>query len=500
MTVLPAWPRPPRPADAPEAQIPQAVIHRLSWAGPQARAVWEPRLARLAEAALDIELAMVAAGDIGATLITATGAELSDFLAEAARRGLAAIPIEARTGIWEPSRNTAAPSDGTLVLVDILVSTAGRIEEAVDLLAGGDPAAIATLFGHPACCAAFRSRSLEAGFRDPLAPALDSRDGSRSASAHLLLAGLGIGPVRHAPCSTGCPATASAASAFLDLGRRLGREEEMGWLEETGRWNVSWSLAGGIAEVKTAIFRYAHRSDPGLEMAIRHDGGCNPEGAGPGLGFPFGPSPAATMPARPALPDPAALADALTGTDLAAGFRQGGFESPFAMRSRFCTVVWEQTPALRGDGGRILHLPCGDGLLLELATEVNARLVPHGIDRDTGLVDQARLRHPRHGGNFLAGDWSDPALLEELLGNGSCRIAFVDPEMLLDLASDRRTALLDRLAATCGSVVLVASDRGLGRFGDIDGLAASAGLTVAPGPRERVSARMDGFTSRPSGA
>jgi len=502
VTGLPAWPRPPHSRPAPEPHVSHAARRRLTWAGPAARAVWQPRLARLAAAAVAIELALVRDGETEATLLTVGHDVLPGALAAAARHGLAAVPLGGRATVWEPTSPTAEPDAGALC--DLLVARPDRLPAVVDLLSGGDTVATAAAFGHPDCCALARAEHLAAGWTDPVAALLAGPAGAAAGrpapslpSAHLLLAALGLGPLRHAPCATDCPATANAAAAFLAAGRRAGLEEEMAWLAETGDWRVSWSTRGGVAEIKTALFRTAHPSDPVPAVRLDHAGGTVPEAAARGTGFPFEP-PRMVPGGRPAeasepAPTAAPVPPPLTADAIAAGWQAAGYASAFALRSRLCTAVWELGADLKGGRGSVVHLGCGDGLLLALAAEVNARLTLYGIDADTGLVARARSRLPAHADRLSVGDWRGAeglALIDRATGDG--RMAVIDPEGLAGLPAERRAALLEALMARFRQVAIVASDRALGRFGDIAGVAAAAGLRLAPGRPERVTGRVVG--------
>lgn len=505
MTVLPAWPRPPHPLSAPEPHVSHASGRRLTWAGPAARAIWRPRLARLAAAAVAIDLALVRDGAIHATLLTVGHDALPEALAAAARHRLAAVPLGGRAAIWEPTSPTAEPDAGALC--DLLVARPDHLPAVVDLLSGGDAAATAAAFGHPPCCATARAGRLAEGWTDPVAALLAGLSGSASGrrvpalpSAHLLLAALGVGPLRHAPCTPDCPATLDAVESFLAAGRRAGFGEEMAWLVEAADWRVRWSTRGGVAEIKTALFRTAHPSDPVPAMRLDHPGGTVPEAAARGTGFPFEPPRPAPggRPAATAEPAPAAAPapPPLSADAIAAGWQAAGYADAFALRSRLCTAIWELGAELKGGRGSVVHLGCGDGLLLALAAEVNARLTLYGIDADPGLMARARSRLPAHADRLPVGDWRGTEGLDLIdLATGDGRMAVVDPEGLAGLAAEQRAALLEALMARFRHVAIVASDRALGRHGDVAGIAAAAGLHLAPGRPERVTGRVVGVAA-----
>ena len=124
---------------------------------------------------------------------------------------------------------------------------------------------------------------------------------------------------------------------------------------------------------------------------------------------------------------------AATLADLGTGSTAAGFESVFAMRSRFSTVVWEQTAALRRARSAV-HLGCGHGLLLELLAQAKPSLKLYGTEEDAASASAARRRNgalvP-----IMCGTYADTlAALARLVPDG-VGIAFVDPSGLRWLAA-----------------------------------------------------------------
>jgi hypothetical protein len=289
-----------------------------------------------------------------------------------------------------------------------------------------------------------------------------ARENKTAVPAHTALAVLGLGPVRHAPCSTDCSATRDRSRAFLDLGRELGFAEEMSWLEEIVGWTVKASLVNGIAEITTAAFRCTWLSDEGPSQ------------------------PRLAAPARRPEKRKAAAIEFVDSADilaeLGAGFESAGFASPFAMRSRFSAAVWEQTAALRRAGSAV-HVGCGDGLLLELVAQTKPKLRLYGTEEDTAAAEAARGRLgvslPVLGGDSIEA----LAALSRLAPEG-IDLAFVDPERL----GDRKA--LAAIRAIARSIIVIGTDRSLLRFRDMDTLAATMGLALLPGRAARVSAML----------
>jgi predicted O-methyltransferase YrrM len=457
-----SWPLPPLAATPREPVVAKAATQRISFSGPQQRTLWQPRLERLGEVALTIEFEMVRQGRLPATVVW-TGYDDIEALTERVRAiGLETKPIKAWLGYaadWPLEASIEEPK--RLLDYAFLIGAAPLVASIAEPAEDGlEQAAIR--FGYPACCAKSWADHLRRGGSDPLAGML-AREDKTVVHAHVAIAVLGLGPVRHAPCSADCFATHDRARAFLDLGRQLGFAEEMSWLDEIADWAVGASLVNGIAEITTAAFRCTWLSDEVLSSHRQ-------------------PHHAATT-KRPEKRKVAAVerADgAAILAELGTGFEAAGFENPLAMRSRFSTIVWEQTAALRRAGSAV-HVGCGDGLLLELIAQTRPKLTLYGIEEDAAAAQAARQRigasSPVLGGSSIEA----LAALSRLAPEG-IDLAFVDPERL-----GAREALA-AVRALAKSVIVIGTDRSLRRFTDMDTLAATMGLALLPGRTARVSA------------
>jgi hypothetical protein len=455
------WPRPPLAATPREPVVAKAAAQRISFSGPQARALWQPRLDRLRDVAITIELEMVRREHIPATVLW-TGYDGIEALTERVRAiGLEAKPIKASLGYAADWTQEAWIDEPKRLLDYAFLIGAAALDVAMADPAAEDVVKTAIWFGYPACCAESWASHLRRGGSDPLASLL-AREDNAAMPAHTALGVLGLGPVRHAPCSAGCVATRDRSRAFLDLGRQLGFIEEMSWLEEIAGWTVNASLVNGIAEITTAAFRCTWLSD---------EGPSQPRLAAPALRSEKRKAAAITA---------AGSADILA--ELGTGFESAGFASPFAMRSRFSAVVWEQTAALRR-ATTAVHVGCGDGLLLELIAQTKPKLRLFGTEEDAALAEAARQRlgasSPVLGGASIEA----LAALSRLV-LGGIDLAFVDPERLGD-----RDALV-AISAIARSIIVIGTDRSLHRFRDMDNLAVTMGLALLPGRAARVSATL----------
>lgn len=449
MSLFLPWPR--RPAvGGLAATAPPLLTGRLNWGGPRQKALWAPRLERLRAAACAAELALLEANEVAAVSILATEDSLAELIAPAGGSPLASIPLRAIRSAPPTAGEPAGEDEGRPLICEVLLAPRARARDSFEVLERGDTVEVALAFGYPRCCAVRRSERLAAG-KDRV-DALFPDPERRPDSAHWVLAGLGLGPLRHMPCSPQCAATRETMQRFAELCESLDREAGA-LLRQMAKWPTRWSVRSGIVEIKTQMFR------------------CSWPAVTPGaaeIAF----TPLST--ARPAIPtadlpsQPAALATALAPDSIATGWEEAGFDSPFALRSRYCALAWQWAADLRGGSGTVLHLPAGDGLLLELIRDVNPRLDLRAVGSIGSLFAELEGDRPKS------------------------RAAFLDPEMLAPLAPHRRSELVSALIERYELVAIYGSDRGLRRAGTIEALGCEAGLRLAE-PASPISARVTGL-------
>lgn len=411
---------------------------RIGWASPQARELWAPRLARLFDVALSTELALVADGTVGHTIVRAEAEAMPALIARAAALGLAAMPVAA---VMRPG------ADGERRLeCDLRI---GQRSD-VDL---------------PDCCAA-----AGAGRRGPL-------DGlgaeGRVDSAHLLLGLLGVGPLRHAPCHGGCRATAERIARFRAA---MAAEDEAAvrWIDAMERWPVQWSVVAGIGELTTPVFRYAVLLEGVAAQRIE---------AGRRIAVP------AREPAEPrhaAVRVAAAIADDDPGPALFGEWTEG-YADGYSLRAQCAAILWQSEAFLARSRGKALHYPCGDAVLLQMLADRNPRWELTGVDPAPGAVAAACRRLKGRKATLIVGRLP-PA---EVTARGSpddaeCpRVAFVGLGALAAAPAAERAAWAAAIEAGGMTVIGYADDRAQAGHGDLARLADAAGLAIA----ERLSGR-----------
>ncbi|MBB5421588.1 hypothetical protein QF000_000489 [Paraburkholderia atlantica] len=435
---------------------------RVNFTSQEAQARWDASFQRSAQATLSTELEAVRRGIVGATLVWAPFASLQAVLDHAKHADLSVSVRETAPDalLHVPVMQDGTECDAREFAVYCLLIEANRKDGPQETSLDSMSPSLLLDRGFPACCAQAWSQALNAGWRDAIAKTL-AENGPISPLA--ALATLGIGPLRHVPCSPTCTASSHAVSHFSDLAKEIGFAGEASLWETWSDMPTRATVRSGIVEVTTPEWRFAYRA-PGrvARQAVALAG-----------------------PRRRWYASPA-IAQSIQGCC------DGQFADEFARRSRWSTVVWEQSSLLARTSGPVVHLDCGEGLLLELAALMRPSREIAGIDPSPALVSNARERL----GNSAAlaiGDWitKHGALVQFRARAG---MVLLDPERLADTSIENRQELFAGLAAMrADAIVIVATDRALARFRDIDHLAAAAGLGVDAGHARRVSARVVGF-------
>lgn len=477
-----SWPRPPLSATRAEAVTAQAIHHRLSYASSRTRAIWEPRLARLAAAAAETELQLIAGGRIGASVFWCSYAGLPEFI-----KRLQDLDLERKAG--RPALSAIQIDQGATYHADPLTQmtfpfVVARSAADTQWLSREKDASLgaALASGYPPCCAQAWIARIRGGASDPLAALLmDSAWQDHPAATGVMIGSMGFGPLRHLPCGPDCTASNAMADDFLATMRALGFRDEANWLSDMVQWRARASVAGGVAQVETGAFRFIYLSDP-LSPSLRPvtSGTHVPEGAPAGLSSIFA---APTMPDRvralPGAGDPAPAQDS---------HRAAGFATRFAQRSRWSCVIWEQSALIRKSRTAI-HLGCGDGLLLELLVQSRPSLRVCGIEADPAAAALARDRLGAGHTLIVEADWTAEASRWREAAD-RYDLVLVDPEPLLALPEAARAASLAGLAGLGRSIVPLASDRALRRFGSLEAMANTLGMALELGRPHRISAAM----------
>jgi uncharacterized protein len=150
-----------------------------------------------------------------------------------------------------------------------------RFQEIIAMLPRIRPTAAA-----PSCCAAnpFSPLVADAETEGPLTGVIGT---------NFFLRPLGIDLLGYTPCSFHCEESRERAEALLARGREA-EPEATEWLEEILGWPLEWSALHGIAEVKTAIVKFAYAADyTPSKVMLHYRGVALPVDAARGLTFAY---------------------------------------------------------------------------------------------------------------------------------------------------------------------------------------------------------------------
>jgi SAM-dependent methyltransferase len=150
-------------------------------------------------------------------------------------------------------------------------------------------------------------------------------------------------------------------------------------------------------------------------------------------------------------------------------------------------IVELAVTALGDEGGRMLDLGCGNGVLLgKIRARVGDHAIPYGIDREPAHIDHARRLFPAFADNFRLGDLSlDDDLWREA---GPFRLAIVGVIWLLEMPPARRAQLRAHLRQGTRHLLVYVYPSGPGKDEDLTRLAGRAGLRlIGPEPRARAA-------------
>jgi SAM-dependent methyltransferase len=454
--------------------------------------VWEPRIARVVRAWLDVEWLSVAAGirECGLEWISPDALPTLIPMWEAAR--LSAIQLKLG--------DDAAESPAGLICV--AVGAQDKVEQLRLGWAARDDEAVGALLGYPACCRAFfrdvwmRQRCLDTTWAMAENTSLRQVNGIAGIAlpedvppwANILWRWLGVRAVPHLPCRFDCSPSIAFGRSLLEVGGKAGYAEEVAWIEEILSWPVEWSALHGIAEVKSPIMKLVTRTDATAEKWVVQWAGTGYPGEGAvGLHFPYQP------PKRPMLTRSReyqrGLAHSTTEeTDPTWRYADNGFSSAEAMNVLHQPIVALTHKALAYESGNVLDLGCGNGTLLAKVCE-RGNLIPYGVDSNGFAVEHARLLLPQFADNFVQADLFDIERWDG--GTRRYALALLMLGRLLEVPGEVAMRMLHRLRLSSSRVLvyaypdwggqpLEAMARQLGLEVEESGCSTAAWLTEAP--------------------
>ncbi len=372
---------------------------RLAWTSDRARAVWQPRLSRIADAWTEIEWRSVAAGLRNCHLTRLVPEALADRAGLWARHGLATLPLGVEARTLKGYSNTPQPArPGDEVVHCVVVGQLSSCLELADAWRRSDTVEIGRLLGFPACCCSFfedlwgnRQRidtvwpMVEACA--PPRPLEPRRLEHPATLANILWRFVGVRAVPHLPCRLDCAPSLEMAEDWLALGEREGLVEEVRWLRQLLATPIQWSALHGIAEIKSPLLKISTATDATpLEYTVRLTGDHYPEAGALAPTFPYRQGRQSPLTQSPAflrgMEHPIE-----TLTHRPAWFHtDNGFSSRHGMEQLHAPLVKVARRHLAELQGRILDLGCGNGALLKRICQGRSDLEPWGVDLDPGRI------------------------------------------------------------------------------------------------------------------
>jgi hypothetical protein len=454
---------------------------RYSWVSELARSVWEPRIARVMSAWLQIEWLSVVEGIRECGLVWVSPGVLPSLIQKWEAAQLSAIGIDI---------------DGSLVTATagamncVAIGALDKIEELRRAWSASDSEVVGRLLGYPECCRAFfRDVWVEQRCIDTTWAMGENTPARRTGGvirievpneiaplANILWRWVGVRAVPHLPCRFDCSSSIAFGKRLLELGRAAGCAEEAEWIAEILTWPVEWSALHGIAEVKSPLMKISTRTDATAgKSVIKWAGTRYPKEGAIGLRFPF------RMPEKP-VPTlsrgfpPKLDHDVENDASPAWRYADNGFASEVAMETLHEPIVSAARKALNDQGGNVLDLGCGNGVLLAKVCQGRSDLIPYGIDSNEVAVTHARKTLPQFAGNFVQGDLFDIELWDS--GKRRYKLALLMLGRLFEVPGERAAEVVKSLRSSCSRIVVYAYPDWSGRRLALAAMARRLGLEL----------------------
>lgn len=462
---------------------------RVSWVSDGARSVWEPRLARIRAAWLEIEWLSVLHGVRRCAVTKANPQAFVRRAGEWAARGLNGLPFSIEDlGEYSYQNTGRPPRVGSPFAFRIVIATPANVSSFKRAFVERQDDEIGQLLGYPTCCRDFfRAAWVSSNVRDttwPMAAGSSLQtdgDGTREVGGswltNILWRWMGVRAVPHLPCSFECEASEKMAAALMNVGRREGYETEVEWIAQVLSWPIEWTALHGIAEIKTPILRVSTRTDSTAQKrVVRRRGDAYPIEGARGLSFPY------QQPQTLRFTGSDAFKRGLNQVNISATTRNdedaanNGFTSRSAMDQAHQPIVTCASLALGDRGGSVLDLGCGNGELLKKIYELHRDLKVFGIEIDRKRIDRARSLVADFSGNFHCGDFFDDDWL--WANDRHYSLAILMPGRMLEVAAERAAALRQQLARHCDNLLLYGYGSVLLKAGGFETVVRRAGFRL----------------------
>ena len=342
---------------------------RVIWTSAEARALWEPRIARIVQAWEAVERASVDTFRL-ACRQSVTPEQLPFLSIKAAEAGRALLVLgqNGSTAHYQARPVAVVPGQPFTYTVVLAQDMAAARTFALAVEQGHDEV-VGDLLGYPPCCIKFFQQVwMQERWMDTTWPMVRGGENKVIFSAihpanNILLRWLGVRLVPHLPCSFECPGTRGLGEAFANL-LREGFEDEHRWMLELLSANIEWNAIKGTAEIRTPILKIATSTDALSEpVSVRLNGTVALDAAARGNMFPW-----QEANLKPSIA-PMVFHKTKPHGDSETPWAQNGFSSLEAMEAAHQTVV-----AFFRDQGvskhdRLVDLGCGNGILANMLSD-----------------------------------------------------------------------------------------------------------------------------------
>ena len=238
-----------------------------------------------------------------------------------------------------------------------------------------------TRLGYPGCCAKFFDVywNKEHYFDTTWPQYLNSHD--FRPHTNTLLKSIGLRPCFHLPCSFDCEHTEKVSSMIATIASKMGYSKIMANLYALLEMPMEWSALHGYAEIKTPIFKVITKTDAtGEEYKFQFPGSFYPEESAHGNKFPYVSS-----------TKPVTLFKSQDFAESTLSPSDNGFitvEAETEAHSKILdTIAVHISP---DDGGTLVDLGCGNGLLLSKIQKLFPNLKLSGVEVDVDKSNKAQ--------------------------------------------------------------------------------------------------------------
>lgn len=375
---------------------------RWQWASAVDKQWFAPQFTKAARSFTHLERLTVAAGVRKAAWQFIPYSELVSLTAWAQQHDLRVVPTQ-QTSITD--HYSSAGAAGNFNAYRVVICHKDHFNEIFPFT---EDHRIGTLLGYPDCCrTAFDATWGQGQVDNTYEQFLNMKgnvtnDGKHSIYASTMLRWMGVRLVPHLPCAFNCAASIRFGQDLARVAREHGYVEEMQFVETVLGWPMHWNRMFGIAEILTPALRITTRSDwtpkkqeftlPGLSPYVR---------------------PTKEL------------------------WTHNGYSDPAAMMSAhdaLIAVLRDRVP----QGGRIVDLGCGNGMLLKRLKLHRPDVTICGVDINEDAIKSAGMKDNFVHSSIQAGYWP--------LFNAD--VALVTPGRLLEMQPDDADQVREWLAKT----------------------------------------------------